>query len=396
MEILLYIFKIHLKIVYIIIKLIFRQKDEVFFLSRQFSDVSLNYQRIMDKLDENNIKYKCICKKVDTSINDSIRTQGNYSNSKSFLKRLISNIKSALSYYFNLYLQMKYLAQSKVVIIDGYNLSVSVLKHKKGTKVIQLWHALGAIKKFGYQSVGYKDGINPKVAKILNMHANYDYVISGSDGMNKYFSEAFNTPMDKMLSIGTPTIDYMLEDNSKEKKKIYKKYPQLKEKINVLYSPTFRNDKRTQTDEIIKNFDFSKCNLLLAFHPKIEMKKYDDRVICVDAKDFSIYDIVKTVDYVITDYSALMIDAAICSKKILLYVYDYEKYDLENGLNIELLKEFPHLSYKDAKPLMNVIVKNKYDEQEYKNFRDKYVTNRDGNSATKLLELIRRCLNEKN
>ena len=40
---------------------------------------------------------------------------------------------------------------------------------------------------------------------------------------------------------------------------------------------------------------------------------------------FSTFDMLRTVDYVITDYSALAIDACVLNKKLLLYVYDYEK-----------------------------------------------------------------------
>ena len=96
---------------------------------------------------------------------------------------------------------MYYIATSKVVITDGYNVLISCLKHKKHTCIIQMWHALAAIKKFGYQSIGLKDGMNPKTAKILNMHANYDYVLSGSDAMNKPFSEAFNTDIEKVYQL---------------------------------------------------------------------------------------------------------------------------------------------------------------------------------------------------
>ena len=85
-----------------------------------------------------------------------------------------------------------------MIIVDGYNIPVSVLKHKKNTTVIQMWHALAAIKKFGYQSIGYKDGVNKTIAKILKMHANYDYVISGSEAMKPYFAEAFKIDKEKI------------------------------------------------------------------------------------------------------------------------------------------------------------------------------------------------------
>ncbi len=391
MRIFLYLLRWHLVSVYACIKILHRRKDQVFFLSRQFDEIPFNYQALIDELEKRKIKYKVLCKKVSSGVNDTLRTQGNYANSTSFVKKLFGNLSSSLKYYFGLYRQMRLIATSKVIIVDGYNLPVSLLKHKKGTKVIQLWHALGAIKKFGYQTLGHKDGVSPMVAKILKMHANYDYVISGSEGMNPYFAEAFNVSPDKVLAIGTPTADYMRTKDEDKTRSIYERYPMMKEKINVLYTPTFRNDKRDHTKDLIASFDFSKANLLVALHPKDELTLDDDCIIKVNRKEFLVSDIIKTVDYVITDYSAIMLEAALAKKKILLYTYDYEKYSKDNGLNIDLKKEYPHLTYSNSDDLVKTIVNNTYDMKEYQKFTDKYVTKVD-NSTRAIIDLIEECL----
>lgn len=394
MKIILYLIKIYFNIAYFFIKIFTKQKKQVFLLSRQFNSPSINYQTIIKELEKDNIKYKIKCKKVESSINDSVRTQGHYSNTSSFIKKTINNLKGSLNYFFDLHSQMIDIATSKVIIVDGYNLPVSLLKHKKGTKVIQMWHALGAIKKFGYQSIGKVDGINPEVAKILKMHAGYDYVISGSVGMNKYFAEAFNIEEEKVLPIGTPLVEFLKEQDPKAKKALYKKYPELKNKINVLYSPTFRNGKNYNYQDIIENTDFTKVNLIITNHSKVEETAKDDRVITINSKEFSTFDVLKTCDYVITDYSALMIDAATINKKILLYVYDYEEYDNNNGINLRLLEDFPKLTYKNAKDLMNVINKDKYDKKSFEKFKELYTPNTKKSSTELNMDLIKRCLDE--
>lgn len=394
MKIILYIIRWHFVFIYFFIKLFTKQQKQVYLLSRQYDSPSINYKIIIDELKKEKIQYKVKCKKISNGVNDSMRTQGNYSNTISLIKKILINAKGSLTYYFSLWGQMHDIAQSKVIIVDGYNLPVSLLKHKKGTKIIQMWHALGAIKKFGYQSIGKVDGINPEVAKILKMHANYDYVISGSEGMNQYFAEAFNVPIDKVLAIGTPSIEFLKKKDAKSSKKIYEKYPILKNKINVLYSPTFRNEKNYNYEGLIKNTDFEKVNLIITNHSKVEEKAQDNRIINIDNKEFSTFDILKIVDYVITDYSALMIDAAVINKKILLYVYDYNQYDKNNGININLLKDFPTLTYKNAKDLMNVINNNKYDNKAYESFQKLYTPNIKGTSTKANIELIKRCLNE--
>jgi len=394
MNAILYLLKWHLVSVYFFIKILTKKKKQVLFLSRQFNNVSLNYQMVIDELEKNNIKYKCICKKVDSSVNDSVRTQGNYSSPLIFVKRVLKGFTGSIKYYFSLYRQMWAIASSTIIIVDGYNLPVSLLKHKKGTKVIQMWHALAAIKKFGFQAVGSKDGVSSNVARILKMHANYDYVLSGSEGMNKYFAEAFNTPIDKVLAIGTPTTDYMKKKDDEIFKRLCSKYPSMENKINILYVPTFRNDMRDNTAELVKYVDFDKCNLILAKHPKEENKVDNDKVICLDRNLFKNIDVLKAVDYVITDYSAIMIDACLADKKILLYLYDFDKYNEENGVNIDLLKEYPSLSYKNAKELMDVIINNNYNMKEYTNFKNKYTTNINGRSTDEIVNLIKRCLDE--
>lgn len=394
MSIILYIFKAHLIIIYFFIKIFTIRKKQVLFLSRQSSNIPLNYELLMNKLDDNKIEYKFICKKIESSINDSVRTYGNYSNTSSVGKKIIANIKSAFNYYISIWQQMVLIAKSKVIIVDGYNIPVSLLKHKKGTKVIQMWHALGAIKKFGYQAIGKKDGVPEKISKIMRMHANYDYILSGSDGMSPFFAEAFNTPIEKLLPIGTPIVDYIKSKNNKDAKKLYDAYPELKKKINVLYSPTFRNDKTNNNQEVFEKFDFEKCNLIVTNHFKVETDIKDDRVIYIPSDKFTVFDVLVVVDYVITDYSALMIDAAIANRKILLYPYDNDKYSRDNGVNINLLEEWSKLSFTNIEEIVNIIVKEKYDMEVFNKFKKRYTPNIRNSSTDEIIKLIGRCLDE--
>ncbi len=381
--ILLFIFKWHLRIIYFFIKLFTFRKKRVFFISRQFDEIPMNYKILIDELEKDNISSVVICKKVPTGLNSMLRNEKKSIN-------IMSEILKIFDYYFNMYKQMHYIATSKVVITDGYNITVSLLNHKKGTKVIQLWHALAAIKKFGYQTIGYPDGLNPKVAKMLCMHKNYDYVISGSKAMNKYFAEAFNIDIKKVLDIGTPTIDFLLKPNDDIVKKIYKEYPRLKKKINILYAPTFRSDGSNNADELISNIDSDKYNLIISLHPK-DIAKKDDKVICIDRKKYSTLDFIRVSDYVITDYSAVAIESCVLNKKVIFYVYDYDEYNKENGININLFKELPS-TYKDIKDLMNMLDNKKYNEQAFQKFRKKYVANINGGSTKKLIDLIEECL----
>lgn len=382
--ILLFIFKWHLRIIYFFIKMLTFRKKRVFFISRQSDKTPDNYKILINELEKENINSIVICKKVPTGLNTMLRNEKKSIN-------IMSEIFKIFGYYFNMYKQMYYISTSKVVITDGYNITVSILNHKKGTKVIQLWHSLAAIKKFGYQTIGYPDGLNSSIAKMLCMHKNYDYVISGSKAMNKSFAEAFNVDVKKVLDIGTPTIDSLLKPNNKVVKEIYNEYPALKKKINLLYAPTFRSDGRNNVDELIKNIDSNKYNLIVSLHPK-DITKKSDQIICIDRNKYTTFDFIRVCDYVITDYSAVAVDASVLNKRVILYVYDYEKYNKENGLNIDLFKELPGCTFKSAKDMMNMLNENKYNNEAFQKFRKKYVTNLNGGCTKKLIKLIKENL----
>ncbi len=396
MTILLYIFKIHLRIIYFFIKLFTKQESQVFFLSRQYSKIPLNYAYIIKELQKQNksVKIRVICKKVDNELNETLRDTTKSSNAIIIIKKMCRQLKGAWQYYINIYSQMYIIAKSRVVIVDGYNLSTSMLKHKKNTTIIQIWHALAAVKKFGYQSVGYADGINPKLAKILDMHKNYDYVISGSDEMKKYFAEAFNVPVEKVTSIGTPYIDSLLKENKKAIKNAYAKHPEFREKINIVYSPTFRKDGRDYIQDVVDNIDLDKYNLIVTYHSKDESKKIKNEKI-INCSDVPYKVLIKIADYVITDYSALSVEVAIVKTKLLLYVKDIDRYEKENGLNIDLFKELPNYTSKDIKDLVKVIEDNNYDMSVLENFRKKFASNLTGTSTELICELILKNIDKK-
>ncbi len=368
-KIFLYVFKYHLKFMYFFIKLFSYKKNRLFLLSRQYNFVPINYQYLIDYINktDKDLEIKVFCKKINPGI--------------------INKIK----YYFSFYKQMFFVASSKVVIVDGYNPIISILKHKKNTTIIQMWHALGAIKKFGYQTLLLDSGRDNDVARIMQMHNNYDYVISGSKAMVPFFSEAFKISEQKILTFGTPSVDYLLDKSTLDKEKIYREYPELKNKTIITYSPTFRNDARNNVDSVVDAININKYALIVTVHPS-DMTKLNKKEGVLYNPNINFFDLIKLTDYFITDYSAAMLDAAIVKAKLLLYVYDYHLYEKENGINIDLFKELPGYTSKNIEDLIKIIEKDKYNMEILENFRTKYINNLTGDSTEKLYSIIKESL----
>lgn len=353
---------IGLKFIYIFMKLI-PTKNKIVFISRQNDNPSIDFRMIRDEIEKNysDIKIVFVTKKMEKN-----------------LKSILKNFKFIL-------IQMYHLATSKVCITDGYNIPVSVLNHKKNLKIIQIWHSLSAIKKFGYQTLDTQK--KKKIAQILCMHKNYDYLISGSKAMVKYFSKSFNYNKDKFYSLGLPRIDYLIKYNDVNKTKVYKRYPNFKDKKIILYVPTFRENDNYKINELIKSVDLQKYILIIKVHPNMNysIKKKKNVYIC---KDFSSLQLLSVADYVITDYSAISVEAAVLNKPIYIYAYDLEEYSKYPGINIDLQKYFPKLVFKDANDLFRILDKEKYNLEIVQKYKNKFVVKTDGNITKDITKFI--------
>jgi len=255
-------------------------------------------------------------------------------------KKLESGLGNLLSYGMHLMKQVGVIARSKVIIIDGYCIPVSVLPKKEGQKVIQMWHALGAIKKFGWQSVDNPDGHSKEVAELMNMHGNYDYFLAPCAVTAASFAEGFRTDISKAVYLGLPRLDYICNEPVDYADKIYTAYPKVQDRVNVLYVPTFRKNAETDMAALIKAFDYDKYNLIIKKHflDKGDYTWAEELGAIVD-DGFNSLEWLKLCEKVITDYSAISFEAAAVNKELYIYQPDLESYTEKVGLNIDMKSE---------------------------------------------------------
>ena len=363
-----YIGKILLNIIYFFIKLL-PVKEKVTMLSRQSDKINIDFEliekEILKRTDRVQIKILC--------------------------KIIRKDMKSRFLYCFYILKCMYHIATSKVCILDGYSIPISILKHKKGLKIIQIWHASGAIKKFGYQALNKKEGTRHPVAKLMDMHKNYTHVLAPSKATGRFFAEAFGVGEDKIVINALPRIDYLLEDNFTEQKikQFYKEYPKYKYKKIILYVPTFRKDKENNAQELIKNIKNSKYQLIVKPHP-LDKTKINSRY-KVNQK-YNTYDLLKIADYIITDYSAVAFEACVLEKPLYFYVYDINEYEKTRGLNIDLFKEMNACTSTNIKEIINSIENNNYNK--LNKFKIKYMGEDYYNNTKKIVDFIFKYLSE--
>lgn len=301
------------------------------------------------------------------------------------LKRLKDESSLSVSYVFSIFGDMWEIASAKIVLVDTYSIPVSCLNHKKNLKVIQLWHALGAVKEFGLQSVGKAQGRDSGVSAAMHMHENYDFVIAPSDATGEIYCKAFGCKKENIKVLSLPRVDLLLDGVSK-RDGFQNENPDFKGKKIVAYIPTFRDNDDYFAEKLYKAFENNdELKLVVSAHP---LSKTAETGAYEFNGDFSSVDLMKLADVIITDYSACAIEGALLKKPLYFYIPDYEVYKNEKGLNIDMKKEMPSFSFESETELISAIQCNDYDFDTLSRFSEKYVENKQTNNTERMAEFI--------
>ena len=291
-------------------------------------------------------------------------------------------IKGKISYFFHMITtQMHMFATSRVIVLDGYCINACVLKHKKSLKIVQMWHAMGALKKFGWLSVDKNGGYPETIAKGMRMHKNYDVVFVGSEACKPIMAPAFSCSEKIMEVMPLPRCDLILskEYNEEIRAQIYEKFPQIKEKKVILYAPTFRKnaDIKPYVEELIEAVDYEDYALIVKLHP-LDKERIASNKAIIDS-DFSSMQWLSSADYVVTDYSAIVFEAALAGKPIYRYAPDMERYSVCQGLT-DVFFEVPGPISKDTENVICAIESEECDLGAVQAFADEYIC-ADGKSS---------------
>lgn len=295
-----------------------------------------------------------------------------------------------ITYPFHMLRQMYAIATSKVVIVDGYCITASVLRHKKGTRIIQMWHSSAAIKKFGYQTLDRPSGHSSELAEIMCMHRNYDYVICPSMATGELFAKAFNVDKSRLKLLGLPRLSRISDPESEWVKEKRQELGLDDGREVVLYLPTFRKGSRVQVEPLAEALDSERFHLVVKAHPLDTLEGDVDT-----GRPYNSTQWLKLADRIITDYSALGVEASILGKPLYFYVYDIDEYEETTGLNINPLRDMSWCSSQSAEELAELI-EGDYDFDSLHSFREKYIEVPTDNCTERLAEFILEILNGNN
>ena len=278
--------------------------------------------------------------------------------------------------FVNKYLDQVYFGNAKVILVDDFCELFFRMPRRKGTYLIQLWHACGAFKTFGCSRMGRPGGQTQQSKN----HRNYDYALVSSQNIAKFYAEGFGISEDKVAATGIPRTDVFFDKAYKEKvtREFYEKYPQLKDKKIVLFAPTFRgNGKHSGYYPFVNNRSHI-C------------KKYKDYIIDLSANS-ELNDLLFVTDVLITDYSSVVFEASLLDIPMLMYAYDLERYISSRGFYYEYEYMAPGKIVRTYSDLVTAIEQQDFENDKLQEFKKRFFDDLDGRSTVRAGELIVEC-----
>ncbi len=288
----------------------------------------------------------------------------------------------------------KYMLTSKVIVTDDYMKYLREVRLRDGQKVVQLWHAGGAFKRFGLDAPSRLTRLEE-----YKTHSQYSDVCVTSEYVRQFYAHAFGIDMDVVKAIGSPRTDAILDSEKVKEKKdtICSRHPLLKNKKVYVYFPTFRECEGapmaldTKIDWAKLNEDLADDEVFVVSRHPVMKDEFFKGSFYSRVKDYTsdpTPELLAVADVVITDYSSIIFDASLMDKAMLFYCPDYGNYerdfylDYDNDLPGEIISDFsellPALRRADEVSSKDVIAA----------FREKEMGACDGHSTQRIVKLV--------
>lgn len=273
------------------------------------------------------------------------------------------------------------------------------------TKVLQLWHACGAFKTFGFSRLG-KD---LTVKESDTNHRRYDYAIVSSERVRSCYAEGFGIPVSHVVATGIPRTDHLLDKEYRKKAReaVYHRYPAIKGKRIFLFAPTFRGNgkveayypmERLDLEHLLRALPPEAC-LLIRHHPFVKEKQpipESCRGRVFDAADFEDFnELLSCAELLITDYSSAVFEAALMDIPMIFYVFDLAEYTSTRDFYYPYRSFVPGKIVESQEELEAAIRDSDFEEKKILKFREKFFDH-PGSAAGQVVELIKKIVLKRN
>ncbi len=304
------------------------------------------------------------------------------------------------------------IADAEWIFINDSCYFLSGLPLRPETKVIQLWHACGAFKKFGYSTADKTFGVSTAELDRYPVHRNFSYVTVSSPDVRWAYAEAFHMDEERILATGVSRTDIFYDMDARaaarqsfEEYLIRRGMPAggegMQKKI-LLYAPTFRGKVAQAVSPDV--LDFEKMHRVLGddwifickHHPFVKhppvipdaCRRYAFDV----SKELDIQQLLMVCDVCISDYSSLIFEYSLLERPMLFLDYDLEEYYEWRGFYYSLEDLTPGPIVRNTEEVIEYLqhLEERFDLEKVRAFRKKFMSSCDGHATERILQLMER------
>lgn len=332
---------------------------------------------------------------------DQLKKEGNYELVSCHIgEGLVSRKKQRK----NCLAALKEIAEAKYVFINDSTALIGCLDLRPETKVIQVWHACGAFKKFGFSTAEKIFGANREQLLKFPLHKNFTYVTVSSPEVRWAYAEAFNMEdrMDAVVATGVSRTDVFYDKDliAQAYEKLHRLMPASRTKKVILYAPTFRGRvaKAYSPEEMdleqMKKALGDQYVLIAKHHPFVKKRPQIPESMKEFAADMTetmtIEELLMVSDICISDYSSLIFEYSLFERPMIFFAYDLEEYFDWRGFYYDYDEMTPGPICRTTEEMIDYIqnLDTRFDRQQVIDFKNKFMSACDGHATERILKLV--------
>lgn len=294
---------------------------------------------------------------------------------------------------------MKQYATAEYVFLCDYYLPVAACRKRPETKVVQLWHSCGLMKKIAHDTgqdipKGYRG----------DMFGNYTYLTLSAQVCVPVHARALRIPEERIFATGVSRTDNYFDEewNRGCRDAFYESYPQARGKKIALWAPTFRGNAAMPRLEGLEAVRRAAGALSGEWYFVIKAHPHVDAHEKISNCEIPTEELLPVADLLISDYSSVMFDFLLYRRPIVLFAPDLEQYEKERGFYIDY-HELPYPIVKTGEELERAVERCGRElsgealigaeeaakkAERIDRFREKYVGACDGHATERILKLV--------
>lgn len=294
-----------------------------------------------------------------------------------------------------------HLATARLFIVDDYYFPMYVVRPRAGTTFVQVWHACGAFKKFGYSVSDKNYGADAAQVESIPIHSTYDRCLVSSARFIPAYAEAFGLPPERFTSaLGIPRTDLFFDPDrtAVAAAAIRARYGIPAGKRVVLYAPTYRASRMTNARDPL-DLDIAALEaaigsdhvLLVRSHPFVRERARlaSGTAFAIDVSDHpDINELMLVSDALVTDYSSVIYEFALLGRPMAFFAPDHVAYEASRGFYFDFLSGVPGPVFTTTEELAGWLRAAAFDTERVRRFAAESFDVADGRATARFVEQV--------